>query len=82
MSIRGKLTIERADNGVIVEWYEGREMNKFREVFVTSGALINRLDSLLDVFGLDGLHVVPAPQSPEPAPSRTGSLTALPPSQL
>jgi hypothetical protein len=49
----------RADNGVVLEWHEGRNMDAHKEVFVTSGALIQRLDSLLDVFELDGLHVAP-----------------------
>jgi len=52
-----RLALTRADNGVVLEWHEGRNMEARKEVFVTSGALIQRLDSLLDVFSLDGLHV-------------------------
>ena len=48
MAIRGNLAVKRVDNGVVLEWYEGREMDKRAEVFVTSGALIQRLDSLLE----------------------------------
>jgi hypothetical protein len=53
-----RLSLTRADNGVVLEWHAGRNMEAHREVFVTSGALIQRLDSLHDIFKLDGLNVL------------------------
>ena len=52
-----KLSLTRADNGAVLEWHSGKDMQAHREVFVTSGALIDRIASLHDIFELDGLHV-------------------------
>jgi hypothetical protein len=54
-----KLSLTRADNGAVLEWHSGKDMQAHREVFVTSGALIDRIASLHDIFELDGLHVAP-----------------------
>ena len=76
-AIRGKLSIERADNGVVLAWYEGGAVEAHREVFVNSGALINRLDSLLDIFDLDALHpaaLAPLPAEPQVEPGSPAEL--------
>jgi hypothetical protein len=58
-----KLSLTRADNGAVLEWHSGKDMQAHREVFVTSGALIDRIASLHNIFELDGLHVAPSTYS-------------------
>jgi hypothetical protein len=45
MILNGKVSLERADNGFILSWYEGTASH--REVFEDGGDLINRLSELL-----------------------------------
>lgn len=50
-----RLTLERADNGITALWYSRTKdgMERHYEVFNTSGALISRIDGLLELFELD-----------------------------